>query len=294
MFKVFSKCVLLFFPLLALGVENQQQTEVMGPPAPIVEETIILEKRQAEHKISLIDFAIGLNRPTYILPYYYTASPDYAVYEGDTPDNQPLEKSEFKFELSLLMPVWQSVMDTPLDINVSYTQLSYWQVYTSSAWFRETDYEPELIFNYMLNPNNQVGVSLNHESNGRGGSEERSWNRVIGIYTYGANNWMVTARAWALVFKGESSDIHNPDIVDYLGHGDLTASYSVKELVISLTGGNFERFGRSHFQGSLSYPITKKIRFYVQGYSGYGQSLIEYDHRTNAAGVGIAFNDWLN
>jgi phospholipase A1 len=185
------------------------------------------------------------------------------------------------------------VLGTPFDINVSYTQLSYWQVYSSSAWFRETDYEPELIVNYTINPNNQVGMSLNHESNGRGGSEERSWNRVIGMYTYGYNDWMIMARAWALVLKADSSDVNNPDIVDYLGHGDLTASYNINELVVSLTGGNFERFNRSHFQGSLSYPITNKIRFYIQGYSGYGQSLIEYNHRTNAAGVGISFNDWL-
>lgn len=296
MLKAAFQVVVLSFPLLVSAMESVEPVENMGPPQPKpipAEETIIVEKRKAEHKINLIDFAIALNRPTYILPYYYTASPDYAVYEGDTPDNQPLNQSEFKFQLSLLVPVWQSVMGTPVDINISYTQMSYWQVYTSSAWFRETDYEPELIFNYTLNPNNQLGASLNHQSNGRGGSEERAWNRVIGIYTYGHANWMLQARAWVLVFQAESSDIYNPDITNYLGHGDLTGSFEVNKLVFSLTGGNFERFDRSHFQGSISYPITNKIRFYLQGYTGYGQSLIEYNHRTNAAGIGISFNDWL-
>lgn len=310
MSKAFFRTILLCLPLLAFGVEDEVSAEVAPAPEPVVQptpegpaefaietdmsqQTIIIEKRKAEHKINLIDFAIGLNRPTYILPYYYTASPDYAVYEGDTPDDQPLNQTEFKFQLSLLVPVWQSVMGTPLDINISYTQMSYWQVYTASAWFRETDYEPELIINYTINPNNQAGVSLNHESNGRGGSEERSWNRVIGMYTYGHNNWMLMARAWVLVFKAESSDIHNPNITDYLGHGDLTASYEINKLVLSLTGGNFEQMRRSHFQGSISYPISNKIRIYGQAYSGYGQSLIEYNHRTNAFGLGISFNDWL-
>lgn len=257
------------------------------------EETIIIEKRKAEHKVSLIDFAISLNQPTYILPYYYTASPYYAVYENDTPDDQPLNQNEFKFQLSLLVPVWQSVMNTPIDINISYTQMSYWQLYTTSAWFRETDYEPEIIVNYTLDPYNQLGLSLNHESNGRGGDEERSWNRLIAEYTYGHKDWMVQLRAWALVLKAGSVDLYNPDIADYLGHGDVTVSYELNKLVMSLQAGNFEKIERAHVQGSLSYPISNKFRLYLQGFTGYGQSLIEYNHRTNAFGVGIAFNDWL-
>jgi len=87
--------------------------------------------------------------------------------------------------------------------------------------------------------------------------------------------------------------LHNPNIEDYLGHGEIIASYSYDKFVFSLTGGNFERPDRIRFIGSVSYPITNKFRFYVQGFTGYGQSLIEYDHRTNAFGIGIAFNDWL-
>jgi phospholipase A1/A2 len=289
------------FPLAVLAAPDDFVYEPGYEPGIIpegvndvsTEETVIIEKRRSEHKVSLIDFAISLNQPTYILPYYYTASPYYAVYEGDTPDNQPLNQSEFKFQLSLLVPVWQSVMNTPVDINISYTQMSYWQLYTTSAWFRETDYEPEIIVNYTLNANNQVGVSLNHESNGRGGSEERSWNRLIAEYTYGHNDWMVQLRAWALVLKAGSIDLYNPDIADYLGHGDITASYEINKLVISLQAGNFEKIERAHAMGSLSYPLSNKFRLYVQGFTGYGQSLIEYNHRTNAFGIGIAFNDWL-
>jgi phospholipase A1 len=265
----------------------------VSPVAPN-QDSIIVEKRKAEHKINLIDFAIALNRPTYILPYYYTASPFQDVYEGETPENQRINQNEFKFQLSLMVPVWQSAFNTPLDLNFSYSQLSYWQVYSASAWFRETDYEPEVILNYTFDPNNQLVLSLNHQSNGRGGQEERSWNRLIAEYTYGHNNWMFKVRGWVLIFKADSSDLYNPNITDYLGHGDILGSYKWNKLIVSLSGGNFERFDRSHFQGTLSYPMTNKFRLYVQGYSGYGQSLIEYDHRTNAIGLGIAFNDWLS
>lgn len=112
-------------------------------------------------------------------------------------------------------------------------------------------------------------------------------------YTYSRANWMVQVQGWVLIFKGESSDLHNPDITDYMGHGRITASYMWEKLVLSLYGQNFEVPKRSQFQGSISYPVSNKLRIYLQGFSGYGQSLIEYNHRTNAVGIGVALNDWM-
>ena len=39
-----------------------------------------------------LDSAITLHslKPSYILPFYYTKSPDYAVYKGNIPNNQTL------------------------------------------------------------------------------------------------------------------------------------------------------------------------------------------------------------
>jgi phospholipase A1 len=35
------------------------------------------------------------------------------------------------------------------------------------------------------------------------------------------------------------------------------------------------------------------MKGYVQFFNGYGQNLIEYNHRTAAIGIGFAFSDWL-
>lgn len=257
-------------------------------------DSVIVERRQAREKINLTDFAMALYRPNYILPYYYTASPYERIYRGDTPDDQRINENEFKFQLSLIVPIWYNIMDTKFDIDFAYTQQSYWQVYTESAWFRETNYEPELMVHYTFDDFNQVTLSLNHESNGRGGEKERSWNRLIGEYTHGHENWMVKLRAWLMIFEAVSSDLHNPNIEDYLGHGEILGSYKYDKFVFTLQAGNFERPKRFRVEGSISYPITNKLLLYVQGFSGYGQSLIEYDHHTNAFGIGIAFNDWLS
>jgi phospholipase A1 len=50
---------------------------------------------------------------------------------------------------------------------------------------------------------------------------------------------------------------------------------------------------RSGTTVSWSFPMTKYLKGYVQVFSGYGQSLIEYNHRTNSVGMGIALSNWV-
>ncbi|WP_176491915.1 phospholipase A, partial [Salmonella enterica] len=41
----------------------------------------------------------------------------------------------------------------------------------------------------------------------------------------------------------------------------------------------------------LSYPVTKHVRLYTQVYSGYGESLIDYNFNQTRVGVGVMLND---
>lgn len=271
-------------------VSYQEYEEALDPKH---NETALEKRRMDRDVASKLPFAISLYQPNYILPYYYTASPYSRIYEGDTPDGQRINETEFKFQLSLMAPVWSNMFGSPADLWFAYTQKSFWQLYTKSAWFRETNYQPEVMLHYSLNKHSEAALSLNHESNGRGGAEERSWNRLIASYTYSRSHWLARIQAWALIYKKESSSLHNPKIEDYMGHGSLFVSYRVRDVVFSLTGQNFERPHRIRLEGSISFPITEKFRLYAQGFTGYGQSLIEYDHHTNAFGIGIAVNDWM-
>lgn len=259
-------------------------------------QTSPLEKRwHEESELTSNPLMITLYRPTYILPYYDTTSPYSSIYVGNTPNEQRIMNAEFKAQMSVVVPIIHHLFyrkDTSL--NIAYTQLNYWQVYASSQYFRETNYEPEIFVEDHFHRNWLARIGLDHQSNGRGGVLERSWNRAMGTIQCSGENWLASITIWNLIFRPESSNLHNPDIGRYLGHENLLFAYNYRKAILSFQVQNIESgLQRGFFMGTVSYPITKNILFYTQYFNGFGQSLIEYNHRTQGLGLGIAFNDWI-
>ena len=42
-----------------------------------------------------------------------------------------------------------------------------------------------------------------------------------------------------------------------------------------------------------SFPMGDTVKGFFQYYNGYGESLIDYNHRIQRFGIGIMLNDWL-
>ncbi len=239
---------------------------------------------------------IELYYPTYILPFYHTQMPDNSIYTNSTPNEQQVKHNEFKAQFSLLVPFVHSIFSNGDSINFAYTQLMYWQLYTQSPYFREINYQPELFYSYLhTNTHWRTNVGVMHQSNGKGGDLERSWNRVYLDQIYHSKQFYFDIKPWFLIFKSHSSTLHNPDITSYLGHGKWIVSYLYHRVTFSVSSrNNIESgFKRGSVTLSISYPVFKQFRIYLQGFAGYGQSLIEYNHYTNAIGIGVALNDWL-
>jgi phospholipase A1 len=280
----------------AQKAKAKTQTDQQG-----LENSPVIQRIENEEKVQQNPFAITFYKPTYVLPYYYTASPDTGVYMGETPENESLKKSEVKYQLSFKIPLWQHIAGLPTTLLFGYTQMSYWQLYDKSAFFRETDYEPEFFLMSEINVHlfrdwniNFFNVGAVHQSNGFGGSLERSWNRVYVSAIASSGNWAVSVRPW-YVFHDATYNRQNPHMAKYLGYGQLTVAYKFYNQVFALEGRNFiEHGGRwAAATASWSFPVTKHVKGYVQVFSGYGQSLIEYNHRTNAVGLGFAFSNWV-
>ncbi|MDO6805090.1 phospholipase A, partial [Wenyingzhuangia sp. 1_MG-2023] len=50
---------------------------------------------------------------------------------------------------------------------------------------------------------------------------------------------------------------------------------------------------RGAVEMDFTFPLTRKLKGFVQYFNGYGDSLIDYNHWQERLGVGIKLTDWL-
>jgi hypothetical protein len=62
--------------------------------------------------------------------------------------------------------------------------------------------------------------------------------------------------------------------------------YQLGDAILSAQGQYNWNTGYGGAELGVSYPITKHVRFYTQVYSGYGESLIDYNFNQTRVGVG--------
>jgi phospholipase A1 len=126
--------------------------------------------------------------------------------------------------------------------------------------------------------------------------QSRSWNRVIGQFGFDRAGWTVVVRPWWRIHEDQRSD-DNPDIEDFMGRGEMlvTRNWDGNEISAlfrhSLRGGD-----RSHSAVELNwaFPIHGELKGYLQFFSGYGESLIDYNHSANYFGLGVSLIEWYS
>jgi phospholipase A1 len=212
-----------------------------------------------------------------------------------------LDRTEAKFQFSFKGRLW-TTDDRRWGVWAAYTQQSQWQMYNDeiSRPFRETNYMPELLVSYRPGVELPGGFSwklanlaFNHQSNGRTDALSRSWNRLIGTFGVERENLALFADAWWRIPESDDKD-DNPDITDYYGHGRITALYRWREHSFSGWIRGNVRTGKGAVQLAWSSPrFLGPLRAYVQLFSGYGESMIDYNFKQTTIGAGVALSDGL-
>lgn len=239
-------------------------------------------------------FSFRPHRENYLLLANYSTQSNTEPYRTLTPAGLPAKRVEITYQLSFKVKAAEQVAGLPIDLWLGYTQQSFWQAYNraASSPFRETNYQPEVMAVLPINKEiagltvRYLNVGLVHQSNGQTATLSRSWNRVYTELGVDRGNFSLSARLWRRLDNAKSNN-DNPDITDYLGHGDVHAVYRDNGYEYSLTARRNWNTGHGAIQAGLAYPLTTNLKGYVQVFSGYGESLIDYNYSQKSVGAGF-------
>jgi phospholipase A1 len=255
----------------------------------------------SERKTRENSFVITPHKPNYVLPVAYNI-PNREPYLSTAGDD--INNFEVKFQVSFKFLLSQNLLKTKGELYAAYTNQSYWQAYSShiSSPFRETNHEPEIFLTLPTDwqlfgfHNKVLALGAVHQSNGRSDPLSRSWNRIYAAFIFEKENVYFMVRPWWRIPESSGTD-DNPDILDYMGYGELRAFYkSNRHMFGLLLRNNFDfSENRGALQLDWSFPLMKdeRLKGYVQYFFGYGESLIDYNSSTNRIGVGLLLTDWL-
>lgn len=290
-------CQLLIVCCLLPGISSAQEQEQEKDQAEKL--TPLDERIKIEQETRFQPFVLTPHKPNYILPIAYNSRPNQAPFDPTV--DGTIEEAEVKFQISIKLPLTDELFGDRTTLYAAYTNQSYWQAYNSenSHPFREANHEPELflamrndwkVFGFT-NKVNMFGIS--HQSNGQSGDRSRSWNRVYAEFIFERDNFYLSFKPWYRVEPPNLKD-DNPDILDYMGHGELRMAYANnRHTVAVLLRNNLKADNKGAVEFNWSFPMSRRAKWFIQYFDGYGESLIDYNARVKRVGIGIALTDWL-
>lgn len=242
-------------------------------------------------------------RPNFILPLHATTRINRSP---QSPTREAVQRPGFKnvetkLQISIRTKLIEDILLPEADLWFGFTQQSLWQVFDGqgSSPFRSTDYEPELIYVAPIAAGMQalplgwrwrfVQLGLAHQSNGQDKPLSRSWNRVYLGTGVERGEYSIVAR---IAKRIPESDDDNPDLTTFRGRGDLLMQWTPGRATASLLyRNNLRGFRRGALQFDWTYPVAGNrhggLRWYLQVFSGYGETLTDYNFRQTSIGAGV-------
>lgn len=213
---------------------------------------------------------------------------------------------EFQVSLKYKVLDFRDNWDPLTHIYFAYTQTSFWNAFTKNPSFFDTSYKPSMFLYYpdvlrkgFFQLDLQGGAE--HESNGRGGDLERSFNTFYfqpkATFDLPHNlQFSLQPRTWFYYRVGDN----NANIADYHGYADLVSALTwldptsgekiqlSSKLLIGDEGGHIGVTTDLRFN-LVGVPFLRKFNpaIQVQYFYGYGQNLLDYNVSTHALRAGL-------
>ena len=206
-----------------------------------------------------------------------------------------------KIEFSFKTQVVKSI-----PVYFGYTQLMMWDLFTPSPYFYDINYNPLVWYRFNIDGSENHWLDLipfEHESNGKGGTQERTWNRIGAsyhqVFSVGDHSTLYfDFKAWIPFMMS----LNNANIAQYRGVWEL-------QLTLSKFLGPFFDFNDLElrfYPGGPSYTdplrggqeltlrLRSKLRDFlpfalVQVFHGYGQYLLDDQNSMWGVRAGIGF-----
>jgi phospholipase A1/A2 len=227
----------------------------------------------------------------------------------------PYSRNETRIQLSVRTKIAQGLLSGNSlardSLWFGYSQQSYWQFFNPglSRPFRTTDHEPEITYIYPIDATlplgwrlRYAGVSAVHQSNGQSLPLSRSWNRTVVLAGIEKGDKLrVTGRVWQRTPEAAADD-DNPNISDFIGRGEVAGYWdaSPRHTFGVTVRHSLRAQGRGALRlewlrtlGDAGQPFGKSgLRLHTQLFSGYGDSLVDYNRRRTLLSVGLSLVDW--
>jgi len=223
------------------------------------------------------------------LDYY---KPLYFIFGNDT-----------KVQVSLKYTLYN--FDDNHNFYFAYSQYMFWDLFEYSSPFREINYNPEFfyIYNKPIKHLDYIQISpYEHLSNGRDGIETRGVDKFYSIVQISTQTYFNFGMNYKL-FGYYRIEKENKYIKEYVGNSEIKFFVNLieekgdyftdkEEIYIKF----FTTPNKLKFH---SYETGFKIRilnewiapyFFINYYSGFGESLIDYDKKVKSLRAGIIFN----
>ncbi len=252
------------------------------------------ERLAAERVVMENPWTLLQHKTNYVLPVAYNFKSENIDVESVPGDARELDATEFKFQLSFKSLLWNRPFDTNARLYAGYTNTSWWQAYNKdeSSPFRETNHQPELFLDipsglrYAGWELANLRLGINHTSNGRSGAASRTWNRVYAELMISNEFNEIRFKPWNTI-----SDIEdNPNIDEFSGKFQLEGLHHIGKHTLNWKARhNLESESRGSVEFDWSFPIAGRddLQFFVQYFDGYGESLIDFDIKSQRLGLGF-------